>query len=287
MTQKISMKHKNLIYDVGMHKGEDTAFYLKKGFRVIGFEADPSLIVYCRNRFKDEIENSSLVVVEGAVVDDPQYKSIGQTVNFYRNLNDDVWGTVCERRAEHTALMGTTSVVIEVPVVNFADCIEKYGIPYYMKIDIEGMGMACLKALRDFEHRPEYISMESDKIEFRHVEDELKLFVELGYAGFKAVQQQGISCQEESSPSKEGRSSGASVVEGSSGLFGRDLPGEWKTHEQVLWDYRRVFVLYRYFGDYGLLKNNVFGKVVIKIFKHLLRKPMPGWYDTHVKWSVE
>ena len=46
---------KNLIFDVGMHKGEDTDFYLKKGFNVIGFEADPELIVHCQNRFKNEI----------------------------------------------------------------------------------------------------------------------------------------------------------------------------------------------------------------------------------------
>ena len=36
-------KHKDLVYDVGMHKGEDTEFYLRKGFRVIAFEADPDL----------------------------------------------------------------------------------------------------------------------------------------------------------------------------------------------------------------------------------------------------
>jgi 16S rRNA A1518/A1519 N6-dimethyltransferase RsmA/KsgA/DIM1 with predicted DNA glycosylase/AP lyase activity len=34
-------KHKDLIYDVGMHHGEDTEFYLRKGFRVVAFEADP------------------------------------------------------------------------------------------------------------------------------------------------------------------------------------------------------------------------------------------------------
>ena len=29
----------NLIYDVGLHKGEDSEFYLKKGFRVVAIEA--------------------------------------------------------------------------------------------------------------------------------------------------------------------------------------------------------------------------------------------------------
>ena len=34
----------DLIYDVGMHNGADTAFYLAKGFRVVAVEANPELV---------------------------------------------------------------------------------------------------------------------------------------------------------------------------------------------------------------------------------------------------
>ena len=34
-------KQDDLIFDVGLHRGEDTEFYLKKGFRVVAFEANP------------------------------------------------------------------------------------------------------------------------------------------------------------------------------------------------------------------------------------------------------
>jgi hypothetical protein len=37
--------HEDLIYDIGMHQGEDTEFYLQKGFNVIAFEADPDWYV--------------------------------------------------------------------------------------------------------------------------------------------------------------------------------------------------------------------------------------------------
>ena len=37
-------KHKDLIFDIGMHKGEDAEFYLRKGFRVVAFEADADLV---------------------------------------------------------------------------------------------------------------------------------------------------------------------------------------------------------------------------------------------------
>ncbi len=32
-----------LIYDVGMHNGADTDYYLKKGAKVVSIEADPQL----------------------------------------------------------------------------------------------------------------------------------------------------------------------------------------------------------------------------------------------------
>ena len=33
----------DLIFDVGFHKGEDTEFYLKKGFPVVAADANPAV----------------------------------------------------------------------------------------------------------------------------------------------------------------------------------------------------------------------------------------------------
>jgi hypothetical protein len=41
------------MYDVGFHRGEDTAFYLKKGFCVVAFEAHPRLAEKGRAMFAD------------------------------------------------------------------------------------------------------------------------------------------------------------------------------------------------------------------------------------------
>ncbi len=38
-----------------MHKGEDTDFYLSKGFKVVAFEADSDLIKKSKDRFKKNI----------------------------------------------------------------------------------------------------------------------------------------------------------------------------------------------------------------------------------------
>ena len=47
-TERMSDLISNLIYDVGLHRGEDTDFYLKMGFGVVAVEANPELIAQCK-----------------------------------------------------------------------------------------------------------------------------------------------------------------------------------------------------------------------------------------------
>src|SRR4029450_4220105 len=152
-------KYHDLIYDVGMHKGEDTEFYLRKGFRVIAFEANPELIGLCRVRLRRFIDQAQLKIVEGAIVDMDAIEAGQKRVRFYKNHQDSVWGTVCADWAERNSRLGTTSSVIEVDVINCVDAMQENGVPHFLKIDIEGADMVCLKALRHFQERPDYVSI--------------------------------------------------------------------------------------------------------------------------------
>ena len=38
---------RKLIYDIGLHRGEDTAYYVARGFNVIAIEANPDLVAEC------------------------------------------------------------------------------------------------------------------------------------------------------------------------------------------------------------------------------------------------
>jgi hypothetical protein len=53
---------KRLIYDIGMHNGADTEFYLRKGFDVIAIEANPDCVAHVRKRFEAEISAGRLVL---------------------------------------------------------------------------------------------------------------------------------------------------------------------------------------------------------------------------------
>jgi FkbM family methyltransferase len=281
---KDTRKYPDLIYDVGLHHGEDTAYYLKKGFRVIAFEADPDLAAACRHMFSEEIKTGKVTIVEGAIV--PPTHGTDKTIKFYKNKDIDVWGTVVEDWAKRNERLGTSSQVIEVPIVNFAECLQNFGIPHYLKIDIEGMDAVCVNALSHFEQKPDYISQESDCSSFEKVTEDFNLLAQLGYTRFKSVQQGRISRQTEPNPTKEGSYAGYQFREGSSGLFGEDLPGKWKDNKEMVHQYKRILILYKLFGPKGRLNRYSLGRALRSALLKILRRPVPGYYDLHAKHAT-
>lgn len=278
----VGTKYDDLIYDVGMHKGEDTAYYLQKGFRVIAFEANPELVEYCRNRFAAEIGDHRLIIVEGAIVD-PDAGPTEGTIKFFRNIELSVWGTVSSDWAQRNEGLGTHNEVIEVRVIDFIECLKRYGIPHYMKIDIEGVDAACLKALLQFDTKPNYVSIESEKVRFGGLRSEFDLLTKLGYTSFKLVQQVTVPSQHEPEASAEGRYVGYSFQEGASGLFGKDLPGPWIRKQTALMRYAAIFSMYKLFGDKGFVNRSAHGRKFHWALERKLGRQIPGWYDTHAK----
>ncbi len=280
MNKNSTPKKPNLIYDVGLHHGQDTDFYLKKGFDVVAFEANPEIVAVCREKFADALDAGRLTIVEGAIVENAAQAE----VIFYRNKNHSLWGSTSEDWAYRSEVLGTSSEIIKVPAVDFGECLQKYGVPFYLKADIVGSEMICLRALREFENQPDYVSIRSEKVIFRRLEEEFNLFEELGYDKFKAIQQHFTDIKIPL-PSSNGKKAEYEFAEGASGPFGEETAGRWKTREQVLKDYRKIFVLYWLFGDYSYLIQSERGKHFVKQLERVARRSLPSWYDTHARHS--
>ena len=137
-----------LIYDVGAHLGEDTDFYLRKGFKVVAIEANPVLVEKLKERFRSNLSDGSLTVVSCAISENE-----GE-IEFYVNQSMSVFGTIRPEWAERNALGGCPSTLIKVSAVSSAELISKYGVPYYLKIDIEGADLTCLQGLTRNPDRP-------------------------------------------------------------------------------------------------------------------------------------
>src|SRR5260221_8407997 len=111
-----------LIIDVGGHQGEDTLFYLQKGFFVVGIEADPSLYQSAQRSLCKYIDERRLTLVNVAV------SAYDGEVTFYRNLRVTDWGTTSAEWAARNQRMCSGSVEIAVPGLRFEKILERYGV---------------------------------------------------------------------------------------------------------------------------------------------------------------
>lgn len=268
----------DLIYDVGLHRGEDTAFYLALGYRVVAFEANPELVAHSRTRFVKELEDGRLAIVEGAIAD-----TTATTVTFYTHPLS-VWGTTSPGWVSRNEALGQ-STPITVPVVDFASVLRVQGIPYYLKIDIEGADRVCLQALAAFDDRPTYVSLEAEKSNWKALEEELDLLESLDYNEFAAVQQATIPRTVVSVQTLAGECLQYQFEPDASGGFG-ELISPWMTRQEALRRYRRIFIAERLLGSESLLRKTKIGRTLRGRTERLFGHPLPGWHDTHARRSV-
>ncbi len=210
-----------LIFDLGMHRGLDTDFYLKKGFNVIALEANPLLCQNARARFRDAIATGRLVVVESALTDEDE-----STTSFYVNSVKDDWSSTSRKWAEKG---GHVASEIEVPTITLGRMFERFGIPYYIKCDVEGADSIFVQQLKESGVSPEYVSVEA--IDERFVFD----FHEVGYRKFAIMNQTFNRFLKPPFPALEGEYVDVEFNGFMSGLFGREIPQtKWTDFEECV-----------------------------------------------------
>lgn len=267
----------NLIYDIGMHVGEDSDFYLKKGFDVVGIEANPALVAMCEKRFAPEITSGQLRIVNRAVADTEGL------IEFYIDDDHDLWGTADPEWKSRFEKLGHSCRTTEVRASPMKDILEEFGTPYYMKIDIEGHDHLCLSGMDESSDRPRHISIESSATSFETTLAQLEQLRRLGYTKFKMVLQNEISRQKCPAPAREGRYIDYQFQSSTSGLFGEELPGTWLDFCRVVEAYRRFYRKVAMIGPH----NGIFRRVKSKFAQRVLGRlfyPGGGWYDTHASY---
>lgn len=211
-----------LIMDIGMNNGRDTLFYLQKGFRVVAVEASPILVKEGEEKFSDYIESGHLIIEPVGLA-----KKAGKAT-FYMNLDKDDWSSFIK---EFGTRENTRYEEIDINCITPQTLFNKHGIPYYLKIDIEGYDIDVVRALHDFESKPKYISME---------EAGAYCFAELwglGYRNFKIINQMKNYQTKCPFPPLEGNYVDAKFDGTSSGLFGEETEGDWLSFDEVIEKY--------------------------------------------------
>jgi FkbM family methyltransferase len=166
--------HRDLIFDIGMNDGADTAYYLHRGYRVVAVEANPQLAEEARARFRREIADGRLTVLGVAIA------GTAGVLPFWICDSHSPWSSFDHEIASRD---GSTCHQIDVECRPFIDILEEHGVPYFLKIDIEGTDHLCIRDLRT-DDLPVYLSFER----IGRPEELLRLS-ELGYSGFKCISQ--------------------------------------------------------------------------------------------------
>ncbi len=259
----------SLIFDLGFNVCQDTAFYLSQGYRVLAIDADPTLAESARNKFAREILAGQLTILNVGIAAQEGLA--------------DFW--ICEEKPQFNSFQRAIAArdsyshkAIQVPVLPFGAIIERFGIPYFLKIDIEGNDKLCLDGLSP-STLPPYLSVETecplDK-ESASVEDGVRTLQQLyglGYRKFKLINQYtfcslswpptlhyGVDAlatralnllPEKSRPSLEfitrhlltrrrlEKRFRREFPFGSSGPWGEDTPGKWISYPEAERAYRR------------------------------------------------
>lgn len=219
-----------LIVDVGMHRGDDTAFYLSKGFRVLAVEANPELAARGRDRFAREIDEGRLSIREVAVADAPG------TVEFFSGAQDG-WGSLSKERAGES--LNVELQRYEVEACTFGELLE--GItPYFVKVDIEGADLLCVRGVSLLADPPRFFSFECDLTQADSTVDGIRDLANAGYRRFKLVNQALNPTYKCPRPPREGSYVETTFTQDMSGPFGEETPGEWMGIDEVIERFQRV-----------------------------------------------
>ena len=241
MTFKSSKLNKDLIFDIGFHTGQDTEFYLKKGFCVVAVDANPILIEEGKTKFSEYIKAEKLILLN---------LGIGrrkEKLPFFVNKSFSEWSSFDKN-------LGTSRgdfFIVDIPLIPLKTLIVKYGVPYYIKIDIEGHDIMAIESLRGIDDKPKYISAENGQTSMI---DEL---YSQGYRKFKFVNQSIVQKVVLPVPPRERGYIEHRFPFGTSGPFGDEIDGEWLDRDSVL-----------------RLSNKYWGNPERDANVH-------GWYDLH------
>jgi FkbM family methyltransferase len=159
-----------------MYDGADTAYYLEQGHTVVAIEANPVLAKKAREEFLSEINSGSLAILNVAI-------SEGESVEL------TICGQDLGSSSIHADLIASRDpgVRYRVPATTVGGIVREYGMADFIKIDIEGADRACVLSLTR-EIAPPYLSFEAP----HDIDDLLDHLSNVGYRGFKAIQQTGF-----------------------------------------------------------------------------------------------
>jgi FkbM family methyltransferase len=156
----------DIIFDVGANHGYKSDIFLRLGARVVAVESDETSQEILKQKFlKYRLKKKRLVVVSRAVSDGSSRKTMWiDTPGGAKNTLSRKWTDVLRDDNSRFGYRLSFGQCKEVETVSIEQLIVSYGLPLFVKIDVEGHELNVLRGMK----RPvRYLSYEVNLPEFR------------------------------------------------------------------------------------------------------------------------
>lgn len=154
-----------LCFDVGAHKGELTEIFLKIGAKVIAVDPQDDCIDYMRRKFRRE---PNLVLVNKGL------SNKEENLTLYICEDSSTISTFSKKwkRGRFSSYQWNTNKLVQTTTLD--NLIEKFGLPVFCKIDVEGFEYTVLQGLSkpipcvSFEFTKEFLDDAKSCINYLH-----------------------------------------------------------------------------------------------------------------------
>lgn len=156
----------DLIFDVGANQGYKADIFLRLGASVVAVEPDETSQEILKQRFlKYRLKGKRLVVVSKAVSDRSSTETMWiDTPGGAKNTLSQKWVESLRednKRFGHKLAFGQRK---EVETISMQQIMDAHGVPFFIKIDVEGHELNVLRGMRE---PVPYLSFEVNLPEFR------------------------------------------------------------------------------------------------------------------------
>lgn len=231
-----------------MHNGNDSEFYLNKGFRVVAVEAMLWMARKVSEKFREELRSGRFTIVNRCLAD-----SDDKTVSFFINQQDSGQSSADPDKASQSGDV----TEVQVQTVSIDSLFRRFGVPRYLKIDLEGSDEIVLDQIIAANVKPPYISSELNNIRV------VAKLIAAGYHEFQIINQERNYTYRSPYPSREGEYCDCKFGAHHSGLFGRDLDEDkWISPRRAM-------------------------EIYLEIEKMLDIGMYPGWFDIHARAKID
>ena len=176
-----------LVFDIGSNIGTTIEFFNQRTNKVIGFEPNPTLFKRLQQRFK----NRNVII-------DPRGLSNEIGHKKFRISNADTISTFSEDWVNNSRFTSGYSwdegIIVETTTLD--SIIEEYGIPDYIKIDVEGYEFEVLTSLTKLLENT-VISFEWAEEQKNKIEQTIIYLFDLGYKNFSYTEADQIQLDDE------------------------------------------------------------------------------------------